>query len=142
MTTHFKLTGTPDTLRYVDLADPIWHVQHLAKAKGVKVDRARRYTYMAGFPRPKKGFERNSYCREAVLAWFRDLPDAPPTRPRSKHSSSPHPQPHEPTHTHPAPADTSHIPAHTPQHHALDARVDPDTPTPPAAAFYKPRRKR
>lgn len=142
MTTNLKLTGTPDTLRYLDLADPIWHVQHLAKAKGVSVDRARRYTYMDGFPRPKKGFERNCYCREAVLAWFRGLPDAPPTRSRSKHSSHPHPQPHEPTDTHPALASTSHLTALEPQPDSPDENVDRGTPTPPATAFYKPRRKR
>ncbi|WP_416957837.1 hypothetical protein ACNKF0_09565 [Nocardioides sp. T5] len=142
MTTKLKLTGTPDTLRYLDLADPIWHVQHLAKAKGVKVDRARRYTYMEGFPRPKDGFERNSYCREAVLAWFRGLPDAPPARSRGKHASRPHSRPHERTDPHPARVHTSHPAALEPQPDPRDENIHAGAPTPPATTFYKPRRKR
>lgn len=142
MTTKLKLTGTPNTLRHLDLADPIWHVQHLAKAKGVSVDRARRYTYMKGFPRPKKGFERNCYCREAVLAWLRGLPDVPPTRPRGKHASHAYPRPQQHTGTHPAPAHTSHLSAPEPHPDPRDPHLDPDTPTPPATSLYKPRRKR
>lgn len=144
MTTKLKLTGTPDTLRHSNLADPVWHVQHIAKAFGITVDRARRHTRRDSFPAPKDGFERNCYCREAVLTWIRGLPDAPPSRSpsRGKYADHPHRQSSEQTDTHHARAPITHPTDPEPQRHPLNENNHPAAPTPPTAPLYKPRRKR
>jgi hypothetical protein len=79
MTTKLKLTGTRQHRPDLHLSDPIWTIKHIAKAFNVTEDRARRHTYRPGFPRPKEGFDTHSYCREAVLAWFRELDEIPAT---------------------------------------------------------------
>ena len=79
MTTKLKPTGAPMRRPDLLLSDPIWTVKHVAKAFNMTEDRARRHTYRPDFPRPKQGFDTNLYCREAVLAWFRDLDEIPAT---------------------------------------------------------------
>lgn len=79
MTTKLKLTSIPKQRPDLHLSDPIWTVKHIAKAFNITEDRARRHTYRPGFPRPKEGFDAHYYCREAVLAWFRNLEEIPPT---------------------------------------------------------------
>jgi hypothetical protein len=58
----------------INLSDPVWTIGHVAAALHLTVDTAREYTYRAGFPAAKDGFGRNLWLREAVLAWFADLP--------------------------------------------------------------------
>lgn len=57
----------------IDLQVPIWTIEHLAAALHASVDTAREYTYRADFP-AKAPFARNLWTREAVLAWFDQLP--------------------------------------------------------------------
>lgn len=85
MTTN--LAGQPR--HTVNLSDPIWLIEHLAQAFHITVDRARRHTYREGFPRPKQGFETHAWCREAVLEWFRTLPEVPPTPAMTRRASQP-----------------------------------------------------
>lgn len=84
MTTKLKLSATPKTRRRLNLADPIWTIHHIAQAFNLSIDRARHHTRRDKFPRPKAGFETHCWCREAVLAWFRQLPDLPRPQPKSR----------------------------------------------------------
>lgn len=65
-----------------NLDQPIWTIDHVSAALHVSVDTAREYTYRTDFPRPKAPFHAHLWCREAVLAWFRSLPDKPQTERR------------------------------------------------------------
>lgn len=60
----------------VDLAVPIWTIEHVAAALHLSVDRAREYTYLPSFPAPRAGFTRNLWARQGVLDWFQLLPSA------------------------------------------------------------------
>lgn len=61
----------------VDLSDPIWAIEHVARTLHLSVDRAREFTYSAAFPAPRAGFGRNLWLRSQVLDWFERLPEAP-----------------------------------------------------------------
>lgn len=67
-----------------DLSDPIWTIDHVARAFHLSVDAAREHTYRDGFPRAKTGFAANLWLREEVMSWFTSLsgrsPEASTTR--------------------------------------------------------------
>ena len=71
---------TPLPRDRVDLADPIWTIDHVASALHLSVDRAREYTYSPAFPAPRAGFGRNLWARHAVLDWFDGLAAGPASR--------------------------------------------------------------
>jgi hypothetical protein len=111
----------------IDLSVPIWTIEHVAAALHLSVDAAREYTYRADFPASKAGFGRNLWLREAVLAWFADLPArAPSTKGRRTSGAVP-----RATGQHPGTRTTASDPSTNPQH----------TPA-PAPARIKPYRPR
>lgn len=61
----------------IDLAVPIWTIDHVAAGLHLSVDAAREYTYRPDFPRPRAGFSKNLWTRTEVLDWFAGLPLKP-----------------------------------------------------------------
>lgn len=66
-----------NTRPQVDLADPVWTIEHVARCFGLSVDRAREYAARDDFPEARRlggGRGRLFWTREGVLAWFSGLP--------------------------------------------------------------------
>lgn len=63
--------------QHLDLADPVWTIEHVARCFAISVDRAREYAARDDFPGARRlGGSRGHlfWTRESVLSWFSSLP--------------------------------------------------------------------
>jgi hypothetical protein len=58
----------------IDLADPLYAIEHVARLFLVEVDTAREFTYRSDFPAPIKIGRRWLWFPDEVLAWTRKQP--------------------------------------------------------------------